>query len=228
MTNADDHADELQRQGPRIFRGEQGSTDPARLPWSYRHGTALAITVTIVSAVVAAVIGTMAHRAGLRHDVPYGLVLALAIMGISAWSARARTGIWGLMMHFFASLAVLIELTSFNGGRTYLMVGGTSLFPTWIGQNISYLWLYGAVFVQIVIALLPRKLFVIAPREDSVGAGDDEADDDDADNGFDSAADAGSDADADDQADVQTAADHDAETLDADAAEPTTGEGNRA
>lgn len=172
------NADETQRKSPRIFRGVQGDTDPARLPWSYRHGTALAITVTIVSAVVAAVLGTMAHRAGLRHNIPYGLVLALAIMGVSAWSARARTGEWGLAMHFITSLAVLMELTSFNGGRTYLMVGGTSLFPTWIGQQVSYLWLYGAAAVQIVIALLPRAAFVIEPREDSVGADDTDADDD--------------------------------------------------
>lgn len=182
------NADETQRKGPRIFRGAQGDTDSARLPWSYRHGTALAITVTIVSAVVAAVLGTMAHRAGLRHNIPYGLVLALAIMGMSAWSARARTGEWGLAMHFITSLAVLMELTSFNGGRTYLMVGGTSLFPTWIGQQISYLWLYGAVAVQIVIALLPRAVFVIEPREDSVGADDDA----DADDGIDVADAAGS------------------------------------
>lgn len=172
------NADETQRKSPRIFRGVQGDTDPARLPWSYRHGTALAITVTIVSAVVAAVLGTMAHRAGLRHNIPYGLVLALAIMGVSAWSARARTGEWGLAMHFITSLAVLMELTSFNGGRTYLMVGGTSLFPTWIGQQVSYLWLYGAAAVQIIIALLPRAAFVIEPREDSVGADDTDADDD--------------------------------------------------
>ena len=180
------NADETQRKSPRIFRGAQGDTDPARLPWSYRHGTALAITVTIVSAVVAAVLGTMAHRAGLRHNIPYGLVLALAIMGVSAWSARARTGEWGLAMHFIMSLAVLMELTSFNGGRTYLMVGGTSLFSTWIGQQVSYLWLYGAAAVQIVIALLPRAAFVIEPREDSVGA-DDDADAADADDGIDAA-----------------------------------------
>lgn len=154
----------------RVFEGEQGDTDPQRLPWSYRHGTALAITITVASAVVAAVLGTMAHRAGLRHDIPYGLVIALAIMGISAWSARARTGEWGLAMHFLASLAVLMELTSFNGGRTYLMVGGTSLFPTWIGQNVSYLWLYGAAVVQMVIAMMPRKAFIIEPREDSADA----------------------------------------------------------
>ena len=173
------NAEGTHRKSPRSFRGAQGDTDPARLPWSYRHGTALAITVTIVSAVVAAVLGTMAHRAGLRHNIPYGLVLALAIMGVSAWSARARTGEWGLAMHFITSLAVLMELTSFNGGRTYLMVGGTSLFPTWIGQQVSYLWLYGAAAVQIVIALLPRAAFVIEPREDSVGADDDtDADDD--------------------------------------------------
>ena len=151
---------------PRVFEGEQGDTDPQRLPWSYRHGIVLALVVTVLSAVITAFVGTLLHRRGLRHDFPIGLILAFVLIGLSAWSARARSGTWGLVVHFMVSMGVLMHLAGSNSGRAYLMPVGTSLFPTWIGQNVSYVWLLGAVIVQLVVMFFPHRWFVIEPRED--------------------------------------------------------------
>lgn len=178
---------------PRVFEGEQGDTDAQRLPWSYRHGIVLALVVTVLSAVITAFVGTLLHRLGLRHDFPIGLILALVLIGLSAWSARARSGTWGLVVHFMVSMGVLMHLAGSNSGRAYLMPVGTSLFPTWIGQNVSYVWLLGAVIVQLVVMFFPHRWFVIEPREDS--AVDSAADDGDDDGDDESDGDAGNDGD---------------------------------
>lgn len=176
---------------PRVFEGEQGDTDSQRLPWSYRHGIVLALVVTVLSAIITAFVGTLLHRLGLRHDFPIGLILALVLIGLSAWSARARSGTWGLVVHFMVSMGVLMHLAGSNSGRAYLMPVGTSLFPTWIGQNVSYVWLLGAVIVQLVVMFFPHRWFVIEPREDSAvdsaadGDGDDGDDENDSDAGND-------------------------------------------
>lgn len=154
--------------------GPNGGAARGEMPWSYRHGVGLAVAVTVISAFLVAFVGTLVHRAGLRSDIPLGLVLALLIVILSAWSSRMRLGVWGLVLHFVVSAGVLWLLSSSYGGRTYLMVDGSSIFPTWIGANASYVWMYGMWLVQMVMIALPGRWFIMPPREqagrDSGGA----------------------------------------------------------
>ena len=155
------------------FESEQDGTDSALLPWSYRHGRVLGMTVTAVSAVCAVLVGTFVYRVGLRQNVPVGLLIALMLVALSSWSARARTGTWGLVLHFVISACVLTVMGDDNGGRIYLLVRSAQVFPTWIMNNAVYIWMFGMVAIQLVIMFLPHRFFVIPPRE---VAPDDEAD----------------------------------------------------
>ena len=60
------------------------------LPWSYRQRPWLRYLIDVVSGAALGIVGTFAHRMGAAQNIPYGLVLALLLVALGAWSARSR------------------------------------------------------------------------------------------------------------------------------------------
>lgn len=77
------------------------------LPWSYRQRPWLRYLIDVVSGAALGIVGTFAHRMGAAQNIPYGLVLALLLVALGAWSARSRDGVAGFALYFIASTTVL-------------------------------------------------------------------------------------------------------------------------
>ena len=80
------------------------------LPWSYRQRPWLRYLIDVVSGAALGIVGTFAHRMGAAQNIPYGLVLALLLVALGAWSARSRDGVEGFALYFIASTKVLYFL----------------------------------------------------------------------------------------------------------------------
>ena len=73
------------------------------MPWSHRQSPFMQMFITMLAGAASAFVGTIAHRMGAFMNIPYGLVIALLILGISTWCARARMGSTGIGVHLIAS-----------------------------------------------------------------------------------------------------------------------------
>lgn len=130
-------------------------------PWSYRHGYPVRLLITVTAGVGAAVIGTFAHRMGASMNIPYGLVLAYVILGLSTWCARSRCGITGLAMHLIASTTTAWMIAAGSGNDALTPIGFNSDSMPYFSQKAGYLWLIGMIIVQLAFAFMPPKWFSI-------------------------------------------------------------------
>lgn len=153
------------------------SEDRELLPWSHRLGVPGRAVVTLLAGAAVGVVGTLAHRMGASANIPYGLVLAFAVLGLSTWCARSRMGAVGLALHLIASSMVVWQLAAAGPGGDVLTPIGFSVpmpfFSQWAGQ----IWLWGVIILQVVMLVLPRRWFRMTPRrpqpvQDSVEATD--------------------------------------------------------
>lgn len=110
------------------------SDDRSILPWSHRLSPVLRGLVTVVAGILCGIVGTFAHRMGASANIPYGLVLAFLILGISAWCARSRLDVVGLALHLIASSGTvwLIAVQSTDDALTPVGFSGSSVpfFPS--------------------------------------------------------------------------------------------------
>ncbi|QOL34365.1 alcohol dehydrogenase [Bifidobacterium lemurum] len=140
------------------------ASENALLPWSHRQNAAVRIAVTLLAGAGSALIGTLAHRMGASSNIPYGLALAFAVMGLSAWCARARLDVSGLALHLIASSAtawgVALSTTSSNA----LIVIRFSAELPFFSEHAGNIWLYGLIAIQVAMALMPDRWFVVPPR----------------------------------------------------------------
>lgn len=136
------------------------------MPWSHRQNVFVQVSVTVLAGAGSGFVGTLAHRMGASANIPYGLVLAFVILGLSAWCARARLGTSGLALHLIASSIVAWGLAiGGSTGDVLVPVGFASTMP-FFSQHAGYIWLYGLIAVQVILLVLPRAWFVIPPRID--------------------------------------------------------------
>ena len=149
-----------QGQGPRT----QGEGDD-RLPWSYRLSASKRLLVCLLSAVLVGAIGTAVHRMGAALNIPYGMVLSLVLVGLSAWSARARSGFGGLLLHFVVSCAVAWGFALIVKPQSALVATGSPAFTTYFSTEVWKYWLFGIIAAQVLIAFLPSRAFLPASRE---------------------------------------------------------------
>ena len=129
-------------------------------PWSYRQNALVKSLITIAAGVASAFVGTFAHRMGAELDIPYGLVLAFLLIGLSTWCARSRMGAVGLALHLIAS-----SLTT-TSGKALIVAGFQGDMP-FFSQHAGYIWLYGLILVQVVLLILPARWFVIPTHSES-------------------------------------------------------------
>ncbi|WP_236036734.1 alcohol dehydrogenase [Bifidobacterium simiiventris] len=143
----------------------RASSDIEQLPWSYRFGYPVRLLITVAAGVGAAVIGTFAHRMGASMNIPYGLVLAYMILGLSTWCARSRCGITGLAMHLIASTTTAWMIAAGSGNDALTPIGFNSDSMPYFSQKAGYLWLIGMIIVQLAFAFMPPTWFRLdAPK----------------------------------------------------------------
>lgn len=139
------------------------------LPWSHRQSYPIRMTFSLLAGAAVGVIGTLAHRLGASHNMPYGLVVALLIIVLSAWCARSRAGALGLGVHVAASSMVawgLAVAPRGSGALTPVGFGDPSTIPFW-SEHVGLVWLYGMIVVQVVMLFLPRRMFLITVDDDA-------------------------------------------------------------
>ena len=153
----------------------------ALMPWSHRQSTLIKALVTIAAGAGSGLIGTMAHRMGASMNIPYGLVLAFLILGMSTWCARSRMGTTGLALHLIVSSLVAWQMALPGpGGDALTPIGFGSPMP-FFSEHAGYIWLFGLIVVQVLMLVLPRRWFAMPPRRpyaavdaelDAAGVGD--------------------------------------------------------
>ncbi len=124
------------------------------------NNLAVMTTFNLLAGVVTGFIATFAHRAGAAYNIPYGLVLAFLIVGLSAWAVRQKSALLGLLTHFIGCVGIVwgIALTQ-TSSDAIIVVGGASLTTFW-SLHAGYIWIYGVIALHVVLAILPSKLFM--------------------------------------------------------------------
>lgn len=133
-------------------------------PWSHNLPILGRYAVTLLSAILCGLIGTFSHRVGAVSNIPIGLIVALLLISLSAWCARSRTAMLGLLAHtVFSSAVAWILALRLIGTAVIVPVGFSGQLP-WLSQRAGYIWLYGVILIQLIMLLLPSKWFVIKPN----------------------------------------------------------------
>ncbi|PLS25874.1 alcohol dehydrogenase [Bifidobacterium imperatoris] len=133
-------------------------------PWSHRQSALVRAVITILAGALAAFVGTFAHRMGADMNIPYGLLLAFALVILSSWCARARLGVTGLALHLITSSMTAWGLALTTTSGKALIVAGFQGDMPYFTQHAGYIWLYGIVIIQVVLLVLPARWFVIPAK----------------------------------------------------------------
>lgn len=105
---------------------------------------------------------------GAMYNFPYGLVIALLLVALSACFARMLCGMFGFILHAIVCCSVVWMIAlgwfrifgAFRGVLVAVGFGADNL--PWIAQNAGYFWLYGIIIVHVVLLFIPNKFFVIS------------------------------------------------------------------
>lgn len=131
------------------------------LPWSYRQSAPIRYVIDIVAALLAAIIGTLAHRMGASSNIPYGLILGWLIVGAAAWSARARDGITGFAVYLIVSTLTLQLIARGLPFTDAMIVGLPSPSLPWLSRYCGVIWLYGTLFLEVAMLVVPSRWFTL-------------------------------------------------------------------
>jgi hypothetical protein len=145
------------------------------LPWSHQLDAPLRALICVVAGMGVAVVGTFAHRMGAAQNIPYGLALALVIVGLSTWCARSRSGAIGLALHLIASSAVAwLMAMGYPHGDVVTPIGFGAPVP-YFSAHVGYFWLFGMIVVQVALLMMPASLFTMPGRraDDDYASGHD-------------------------------------------------------
>lgn len=137
------------------------SMDNSRLPWSYRTNAVVRGLISLLAGAGCGLIGTFAHRLGAPDNIPYGLVLAFAILSLSTWAARARCGIVGAALHMISSSGVAWLIAAMPIGGDVLTPAGFNIEVPFFSEHAGYIWLYGIILVEVAFVLMPASWFAV-------------------------------------------------------------------
>lgn len=105
---------------------------------------------------------------GAMYNFPYGLVIALLLVTLSACFARMLCGMFGFILHAIVCCSVVWMIALgwfriFGAFRGVLVAVGFGVdnLP-WIAQNAGYFWLYGIIIAHVVLLFMPNKFFIIS------------------------------------------------------------------
>ena len=131
------------------------------LPMTYQWPVWLRLLAACVTGAAVACIGTVSHRMGAANSIPYGAVLSLLIVTASAWSARARSGYAGLILHFIFACGTAWGLAILQKTSSALVAVASPAFVTYASQHVWQWWLYGIIIVQVILAFFPARWFAV-------------------------------------------------------------------
>lgn len=119
------------------------------------------ILTTVLMAACAGLVGTFIHRLGASDNIPYGLLLAFTLLIISSYRSRFLLKIAGLGLHLFVFSMVIWAFSGYGPGADVLLLipNKTTVDLPWFSQYVSLLWFFGSVAVQLIMLILPAKLF---------------------------------------------------------------------
>lgn len=107
-------------------------------------------TFALLLGALVGTVGTVAHRA----IQPWGVVLALTLVGVVGLTVRAWSGYVALVA-YAGGLFLLVQVLSQNGP------GGDVLVPA--GDAFGWVWIIGAAVVAGAVAFAPRRWFDDTP-----------------------------------------------------------------
>ena len=140
------------------------TSNSALQPWSHRQPFAIRILITIASGFAVGLIGTAAHRMGAAQNIPYGLVLAFALVIVSTWCARARSNAIGQGFHLLASSAAVWMLTGYGPGGDAMVPVGFSVAVPYFCEHAGVIWMLGVIVIQMIMLFLPARWFMVPGR----------------------------------------------------------------
>lgn len=133
-------------------------------PWSHRQTYAIRLLISFGAGLGVGIIGTLAHRMGALHNIPYGLVLALLVVAVSAWCARSRAGVVGLGMHLISSSGIAwLIATGWPNGSALVPIGFGGSVP-YFSEHVGYIWLIGIIIVQCLMVFFPISWFRVTSK----------------------------------------------------------------
>lgn len=136
---------------PPSASAQQSQRDP--IPYVVR------LLLCALCGIVAALVGTGAHRMGASVNIPYGLVLGFALMVCSSVMARALAGSIGLGVHLIVSSIIVWQMTGYGPGGDIMMPTGGEALTTFFSLRAAMIWFYGMLLVQVAVIVLPSTLF---------------------------------------------------------------------
>ncbi len=110
------------------------------------------VLLAVALGAVAGVLGTVSHRTAW-HDVPTGLMVAMALTASTAVVCRAWAGTAALLACGGGWL-LAVQVLAVSGP------GGDVLVPA---QPVGLWWTYGGLVLFVVAAFLPRSWFADRP-----------------------------------------------------------------
>ncbi|RBP98772.1 alcohol dehydrogenase [Bifidobacterium xylocopae] len=112
---------------------------------------------TLLLGALSGLIGTLAHRAGAAGPIPYGLVIAFAMLIVSAWWSRSAAGPVGLGLHLIGSSSLLWLLMGRGPGGDVLIPIGSPAFTGFFDRRAGMIWLIGSLLAQLAVLAIPRS-----------------------------------------------------------------------
>ncbi|MGY4643504.1 hypothetical protein [Cellulomonas sp. URHB0016] len=120
-------------------------------------GTVGKALVALVLGVVVGTVGTLMHRSAQ----PWGVVVCLVLVATAGVVARAWGG-WPTLGTYAVGVLAATQLLAREGP------GGDVLVPA--DQAIGWVWIAGSVAVLVIVAAVPRRLFLDAPTDRPVSS----------------------------------------------------------
>lgn len=133
-------------------------------PWSHRRSAPVRTLITVLSALGSALVATFASRIGAAYNMPVGLVIAFALLGMSAWCARSRGGITGFAVHMLCSTLLIYLIAQGWPNGDAVIVGFHNTELPWLSLYCGVIWLYGSILLQVIMLFLPARWFTIPER----------------------------------------------------------------
>ncbi len=115
--------------------------------------------MTVFSALGSALVATFASRIGAAYNMPIGLVIAFALLGMSAWCARSRGGITGFAVHMLCSTLLIYMIAQGWPNGDAVIVGFHDSTLPWLSLYCGVIWLYGSILLQAIMLFLPARWF---------------------------------------------------------------------
>lgn len=125
------------------------------------HASVMTVIRKLVAVILCAVcvgcIGTALHRSGADSNLPWGLLVAYCLVGLSTIYAKWNFGTLGVGLHLISCSGVVWFLATTTGGNGSILIPiGSPAFTTFFSAYDGYFWILGVVFLQLLFLMTPH------------------------------------------------------------------------